>query len=54
MLILYSRPFFQFIMEANFCKDHCDKTETLDPLAVEDLISYKKLNNRRNLERLIT
>ena len=25
----------------NLCKDHRDKTEVPDPLAVEDLISYK-------------
>ena len=30
----------------NFCKDHRDKTEVPDPLAVENLISYK-LNNIR-------
>ena len=29
-----------------FCKDHRDKTEVPDPLAVENLISYK-LNNTR-------
>ena len=34
----------------NFCKDHRDKTELPDPLAVEDLISYK-LNNRRKIAR---
>ena len=39
--------------DVNICKDHCDKTEVLDPLAVEDLISYN-LNNRRKLARLIT
>ena len=37
----------------NFCKDHRDKTEAPEPLAVDDLISYK-LNNRRQLVRLIT
>ena len=40
--------------DANFCKDHRNKTEVLDPLAVEDLISYKnQLNDRRKLARLI-
>ena len=37
----------------NLCKAHRDKTEVPDPLAVEDLISYK-LNNWRKLARLIT
>ena len=37
----------------NFCKDHRDKIEVPDPLAVEDLIS-SKLNNKRKLARLIT
>ena len=40
-------------MDVNFCEDHRDKTEVSDPLAVEDLISYK-LNNKRKLARLIT
>ena len=34
----------------NFCKDHRDKTEVADPLAVEDLITYK-LNDRRLLKK---
>ena len=37
----------------NFCKDHRDKIEVPDPLAVEGLIS-SKLNNKRKLARLIT
>ena len=37
---------------SNFCKDHRDNIEVLDPLVVEDLIS-DKLNNRRKLARLI-
>ena len=37
----------------NFCKDHRDKIEVPDLLAVEDLISCK-LNNKRKLARLIT
>ena len=37
----------------NFCKDHRDKIEVPDPLAVEDLISCK-LSNKRKLARLIT
>ena len=41
------------ILDVNFCRDHRDKTEVPDPLAVEDLISYK-LNNRRKLARLIS
>ena len=40
-------------LDVNFCKDHRDKTEVPDPLAVENLINYK-LNNRRKLARLIT
>ena len=40
-------------LDVNFCKDHRDKTEVPDPLAVEDLIS-SKLNNKRKLARLIT
>ena len=36
-----------------FCKDHRDKTEVPDPLAVEDLISCK-FKNKRKLARLIT
>ena len=39
--------------DVNFCKDHRDKTEVPDPLAVEDLISYKS-KNRRKLATLIT
>ena len=41
------------IVYVNFRKEHGDKTEVPDPLAVEDLIS-DKLNNRRKLARLIT
>ena len=41
-----------FTRRSNFCKDHRDKTEVLDPLVVEDLIS-DELNNRRKLARLI-
>ena len=37
----------------NICKDHRDKIEVPDPLAVEDLISCK-LNNKRKLARLFT
>ena len=37
----------------NICKDHRDKIEVPDPLAVGDLISCK-LNNKRKLARLIT
>ena len=40
-------------LDVNFCKDHRDKTELPDPLAVEDLISCK-LNDRQKLARLIT
>ena len=40
-------------LDVNFCKDHRDKIEVPDPLAVEDLIS-SKLNNKRKLARLIT
>ena len=40
-------------LDVNFCKDHRGKTEVPDPLAVENLISYK-LNSRRKLARLIT
>ena len=40
-------------MDVNFCKDHRDKIEVPDPLAVEDLIN-SKLNNKRKLARLIT
>ena len=29
------------VSKVNFCKDHRDKTEVPDPLAVENLISYK-------------
>ena len=31
--------------DVNLCKDHCDKMEVPDPLAVEDLIS-SKLNDK--------
>ena len=41
------------ILDVNFCKDHRNKIEVPDPLAVEDLIS-SKLNNKRKLARLIT
>ena len=41
------------VLDVNFWKDHRDKTKVPDPLAVEDLISYK-LNNRRKLATLIT
>ena len=40
-------------LDVNFCKDHRNKIEVPDPLAVEDLIS-SKLNNKRKLARLIT
>ena len=40
-------------LDVNFCRDHRDKIEVPDPLAVEDLIS-SKLNNKRKLARLIT
>ena len=39
--------------DVNFCKDHHDKIEVPDPLAVEDLISGK-LDSKRKLARLIT
>ena len=39
-------------LDVNFCKDLRDKTEVPDPLAVEDLISYK-LNDKRKLAWLI-
>ena len=39
--------------EVNICKDHRDKTEVPDSLAVGDLISYK-LNDKRKLARLIS
>ena len=42
-----------FILDGNFCKDHRNKIEVPDPLAVEDLIS-SKLNNKRKFTRLIT
>ena len=35
-----------YLSGSNFCKDHRDKIEVLDPVVVEDLIS-KNLNNRR-------
>ena len=41
------------LWNVNFCKDHRNKIEVPDPLAVEDLIS-SKLNNKRKLARLIT
>ena len=40
-------------LDVNFCKNHRNKIEVPDPLAVEDLIS-SKLNNKRKLVRLIT
>ena len=40
-------------LDVNFCKDHRNKIEVPDPLAVEDLIS-SKLNNKRKFARLIT
>ena len=40
-------------VDINFCKEHRDKTEVPDPLAVEDLIRCK-FNNKRKLARLIT
>ena len=39
-------------LDVNFCKDHRNKIEVPDPLAVEDLIS-SKLNNKRKFARLI-
>ena len=42
-----------FSLDVNFCKDHRNKIEVPDPLAVEDLIS-SKLNNKRKFARLIT
>ena len=36
----------RFQKDVNFCKDHRNKIEVSDPLAVEDLIS-SKLNNKR-------
>ena len=41
------------IKNVKFCKNHRDKLEVPDPLAVEDLISYN-LNNRRKLATFIT
>ena len=40
-------------LDINFGKDHRDKTEVPEPLALEDLISCK-LNNKWKLARLIT
>ena len=31
------------VLEVNFCKDHRDKTEVPDPLAVEDLICFSRI-----------
>ena len=42
---IQTRKVFQ---DVNFCKDHRDKIEVRDPLAVEDLIS-SKLNSKRKL-----
>ena len=42
-----------YLKDVNFCKDHRNKIEEPDPLAVEDLIS-SKLNNKRKFARLIT
>ena len=39
-------------LDVNFCKDHRNKIEVPDPLALEDLIS-SKLNNKQKLTRLI-
>ena len=38
--------------DVNFCKEHRNKIEVPDPLAVEDLIS-SKVYNKRKLARLI-
>ena len=43
----------EICLDVNFWKDHRNKIEVPDPLAVEDLISGK-LNNKRKLGRLIT
>ena len=40
-------------LHVNFCKDHRDKIEVPDRLAVEDLIT-SKLNKKRKFARLIT
>ena len=32
----------------NFCRDHRDKTDLPDTLAVEDLISYKLINRQKS------
>ena len=40
-------------IDVNFCKDHHNKIEVPDPLAVEDLIS-SKLNNKGKFAKLIT
>ena len=45
--------FPSLVLYVDFCKAHREKTEVPDPLAVEDLISYK-LIDRRKLQRLIT
>ena len=37
-------------LDVNFCKDHRDKIEVPDALAVEDLIS-SKLNNQRKFSK---
>ena len=42
-----------FSLDVNFCKNHRNKIEVPDPLAVKDLIS-NKLKNKRKLARLIT
>ena len=41
------------ISDVNFCKDHRDKTEVPDLLAVEDLISHN-FNNRKLARLIIT
>ena len=46
-------PGLTVTLDVNICKDHRDKIEVPDPLAVEDLIRCK-LNNKRKLARLIT
>ena len=46
-------PTREKLLYVNFCKDHRNKIEVPDPLAVEDLIS-SKFNNKQKLARLIT
>ena len=53
-ILSWDRYQFNLIsLDVSFCRDHRDKIEVPDPLAVEDLISYK-LNNGRKLARWIT